>query len=79
MSQAFKIIVKKLEEKGIEGGELVAAKVFEALEEAMPAIVVDAETSSIEKTLAGVLAPVIGGLKPAFQKATDFDKDGQVG
>lgn len=79
MSKAVEIMLGKIKEQGIEGGEIVLMKLFEGLEQSMPLISADAETSSVEKMLAGVLAPVISGLKPAVQKAVDFDKDGLVG
>ena len=73
------ILVKKLEEKGIEGGEIIAKKVIEALEETFAEVAVDAETSQTEKTVAVILAPVFAGFKPSLNQLIDFNKDGKIG
>ena len=77
--KSLKIIVEKLKEKGIDQAEVTVVKLYEALQESLPVIVADSETSPVEKTVAGVVVPVLAGLKESVEKLADFDKDGQVG
>lgn len=79
MSKAVKIVGEKLKEKGLDGSEIALMKLYEGLQEAMPLIVSDEETSAVEKSLAGVAVTILAGLKPTVEKAADLDKDGQVG
>lgn len=79
MSVAAKLFAEKTKAKGIEGGEILAAKILEALEETIAEVSTHADASVTEKTIAVVLAPVYGGFKPQLMKLIDFDKDGQVG
>jgi hypothetical protein len=77
--KSLKIIVKKLEEKGIKDAEKIVMDVFACIEESLPAIAVDPETSSIEKGSVLVLGPVLATLKPAIEKLADFNHDGKIG
>lgn len=77
--KAGEILVKQLEAKGIEGGEVVAQKFIEAFESALAEVAVSPETTQTEKTVAVVLAPVFAGFKPAITNLIDFNKDGKIG
>lgn len=77
--KSVKIILKKLEEAGVKDAEKVIVDAFKALQDAAPEILADPETSAIEKGAAGVLAPVLAGLKPSIEKLADLNKDGQIG
>lgn len=77
--KSLKIVVKKLKEAGVEQAEKAIVAAFGAVEKAVPEIIVDAETSALEKTAAGILAPVLSSLKPQIEKLADLDKDGQIG
>lgn len=73
------ILIKKLEAKGIAGGELLAAKVIEAFEETFVEVAVSAEAEPVEKTIAAVLSPIFAGFKPSLNQLIDFNKDGKIG
>lgn len=77
--KSLKIIVQNAKEAGVEQAEKAIVAVYGALEKSVPQILVDPETSAIEKTAAGILAPVLTSLKPQVEKLVDFDHDGQVG
>ena len=77
--KSLKIVAAKLKEAGVNQAEKAIVEVYGAIEKAVPAILVDPETSAIEKTAAGILAPVLASLKPQVEKLADLDKDGQVG
>jgi hypothetical protein len=77
--KSLKIILKKLEEKGVQDAEKVILDVFGAVQESCPEIVADGETSGGEKAAAGVLIPVLAGLKPAVEKLADLNHDGKIG
>lgn len=77
--KSLKIVLAKLKEAGVSQAEKAVVEAFGAVEKAVPEILVDAETSALEKGAAGILAPVLASLKPQIEKLADFDKDGQVG
>ena len=77
--KSLKIFVAKVKESGIEQAEVVCMKVFESIEKTATEVLVDVETTAIEKGAATVLMSVLPALKPQFQKLVDFDRDGQVG
>jgi hypothetical protein len=77
--KSVKIVVKKLEEKGVANAEKVVMDVFAAIQESVPAIAVDAETTAVEKGAMMVLGPVLSSLKPAIEKLADFNHDGKIG
>lgn len=77
--KSLSIVVKKLEDKGIKDAEKIVVDVFQGLQEACAATVADPETSAVEKTVAGIAIPVLGGLAPAIEKLADFNRDGHVG
>lgn len=77
--KSLKILVEKVKESGVEQAEVVCVKLFEAVEKTVTAIMVDSETTAMEKGAATILMTVIPALKPQFEKLVDFDRDGQVG
>lgn len=77
--KSLSIIAKKLEEAGVKDAEKVIVDVFKAVQEACPAIVVDAETSPVEKSFAGIAVPVLAGLLPSVEKLADLNHDGKIG
>lgn len=77
--KSLKIVLANAKKAGIEQAEKTIVGVYGALEKSVPEILVDPETTAIEKTAAGILAPVLASLKSQVEKLVDFDKDGQVG
>lgn len=77
--KSLKIVLESLKTKGIEHAEIVCVKAFEAVQESLPKILVDTETSAMEKGAATLLTTILPPLKASFEKLVDFDKDGQVG
>lgn len=75
--KAIKIIGEELKAAGVEVAEEVLEKVVSTVfEKALPRILVEEENPAI-KSVAGVLAMVYPTLKPAIEKATDLNRDGQ--
>lgn len=77
--KSIDIIVAELKEVGVKEAEIVLTKVFEAIQTSLPKIAIDAEATSMEKAAAGVLTPVLMGLKPAVEKLADLNHDGKIG
>lgn len=77
--KSLKIIAKKLEEKGIADAEKVIVDVYKAIQESCPQIVVDSETTAMEKSFAGIALPVLASLNSAVEKLADLNKDGKIG
>ena len=77
--KSIKIVLSNLKKAGVEQAEVICVKAFEAIENSLPEIAVDPETSPVEKGAASILATVVPVLKPHIEKLVDFDKDGKVG
>ena len=77
--KSLKIVLKNAKDAGLEQAEKAIVGLYGSLEKSCPEILADAETSSLEKTAAGILIPVLSSLKPSIEKLADLDKDGQVG
>lgn len=77
--KSVKILVEELKANGIENAEEVVVDCFKAIQSALPKIVADAETSAMEKSVAGVSMSVLGALLPTIEKLADFNKDGKIG
>lgn len=75
--KAVEILKEELKSAGVEVAEEVLEKVSTVLfEKALPRIVVEEENGAV-KAVAGVLAMAYPALKPALEKATDLNRDGQ--
>ena len=77
--KSLKLLVEEVKASGIEQAEVVCVKLFESIEKTVSKVIVDAETSAVEKGAATVLMTILPALKPQFQKLVDFDRDGQIG
>lgn len=73
------LLVAKLKQKGIEQAEIIIVKAYEAVQETLPEVIASEDASQVEKTVAGVLIPVVAGFKGAVEKLADLNKDGKVG
>lgn len=73
------ILLGKLKAKGIEQAEILIVKVYEAAQETLPEVVASEEATQVERTLAGILIPVVAGFKAAVEKIADLNHDGKVG
>lgn len=77
MKKSLEIIKEELKAAGIEIAEEAAEKVIAVVfEKALPRIAVEEENAAV-KSVAMVLGMAYPAVKPALEKATDFNRDGQ--
>ena len=77
MKKSLEIIKEELKKAGIEVAEEVAEKVVATVfEKALPRIAVEEDNAAV-KSVAGVVLLAYPAVKPAIEKATDFNRDGQ--
>lgn len=75
--KSVQILKEELKAAGVEATEEVLEKAVKAIfEKALPRIVIEEDNTAV-KSVAGVLAMVYPTLKPAIEKATDLNRDGQ--
>lgn len=75
--KTVEILKEELKFAGVVVAEEVLEKVVEVIfEKALPRVVLEEENAAL-KSVAGVLAMIYPTLKPAIQKATDLNRDGE--
>ncbi len=77
MSKIVTILGEELKAAGVEIAEEVIEKAIATIfEKVLPRVIVE-EESAMVKTVAGMLVTAYPAIKPAIEKATDLNKDGE--